>query len=57
MENNSKPIECYFTLGGINYKNGFITSCPQQHEKMVEMSTTMKKYIRLQVKTMNLWSC
>ena len=42
MENNSKPIECYFTLGGINYKNGFITSCPQQPEKMVEMSTIIK---------------
>ena len=41
MENNSKPIECYFTLGGINYKNGFITSCPQQPEKMVGMGDTI----------------
>ena len=40
MEN--KAIECYFTLGGINYKNGFATSCPQQPEQMVQMSQTIK---------------
>jgi len=27
-------LDCYYTLGGLNYKNGFVTSCPQQHEKM-----------------------
>ncbi len=41
MEQN-KPIECYFTLGGINYKNGFVTSCPQQPEKMMDMNVTIK---------------
>lgn len=27
-------LPCYYTLGGLNFKNGFVTSCPQQHEKM-----------------------
>lgn len=27
-------VECYYTLSGINYKNGFATSCPQQPEKL-----------------------
>ena len=27
-----KPILCPYTLGGINYKNGFVTSCPQQSD-------------------------
>ena len=26
-------LPCYYALGGLNYKNGFVTSCPQQHEK------------------------
>lgn len=25
---------CYYTLGGINYKNGFVTSCPQQSDQL-----------------------
>lgn len=37
-----KPIECYFTLSGINYKNGFITSCPQTPDQFVQMSDTIK---------------
>jgi len=41
MENKS-PIHCYFTLHGINYKNGFVTSCPQQPEQFVKMSQTIK---------------
>lgn len=40
MESNS-PIKCYFTLGGINYKNGFVTSCPQQPEQFVRMEQTI----------------
>ena len=27
-------LPCYYTIGGLNFKNGFVTSCPQQHEKM-----------------------
>jgi len=27
-------IACYYTLGGINYKNGFVTSCPQQSDQL-----------------------
>ena len=34
----------------------FISICESSME-IDEMSSTMKKYIRLQVKTMNLWSC
>lgn len=30
----SKPILCYYALGGINYKNGFVTSCPQQSDQL-----------------------
>lgn len=30
----SQPIKCFYTLGGINYKNGFVTSCPQQSEQL-----------------------
>lgn len=37
----NKPIECYFTLGGINYKNGFTTSCPQQPEQFVSFEKTL----------------
>lgn len=39
---NNQPIECYFTLGGINYKNGFVTSCPQTPDQFVQMSQTIK---------------
>ena len=34
----------------------FISICESSMD-IDEMSSTMKKYIRLQVKTMNLWSC
>lgn len=37
-----QPIKCYFTLGGINYKNGFVTSCPQQTEQMYIIEGTDK---------------
>ena len=30
----NEPIKCYYTLGGINYKNGFVTSCPQQSDQL-----------------------
>lgn len=30
----TKPILCPYTLGGINYKNGFVTSCPQQSDQL-----------------------
>lgn len=26
-------LPCYYAIGGLNYKNGFVTSCPQQWEK------------------------
>jgi MoaA/NifB/PqqE/SkfB family radical SAM enzyme len=39
---SKKAIECYFTLGGINYKNGFSTSCPQQPEQFVPFEQTLK---------------
>lgn len=42
MENNSQPIKCYFTLHGINYKNGFVTSCPQQPSQLINMTQTIK---------------
>ncbi len=30
----TQPIKCYYTLSGINYKNGFVTSCPQQSNQL-----------------------
>jgi len=30
----SGPIKCFYTLGGLNYKNGFVTSCPQQSDQL-----------------------
>lgn len=30
----TKKNSCYYTLGGINYKNGFVTSCPQQSDQL-----------------------
>lgn len=30
----NEPVKCYYTLGGINYKNGFVTSCPQQSDQL-----------------------
>lgn len=28
-------LPCYYALGGINFKNGFVTSCPQQSDQLV----------------------
>jgi len=30
----SEPLLCPYALGGINYKNGFVTSCPQQSDQL-----------------------
>lgn len=30
----TKPILCAYALGAINYKNGFVTSCPQQSDQL-----------------------
>lgn len=30
----NQPIKCFYTLSGINYKNGFVTSCPQQSDQL-----------------------
>jgi MoaA/NifB/PqqE/SkfB family radical SAM enzyme len=30
----TRPIKCFYTLSGINYKNGFVTSCPQQSDQL-----------------------
>ena len=38
----SDPIHCYFTLGGINYKNGFVTSCPQQSDQLFIIDREIK---------------
>lgn len=27
-------LPCYYALGGINFKNGFVTSCPQQSDQL-----------------------
>jgi len=35
----SDPIVCPFALGGINYKNGFVTSCPQQSDQLHLMNS------------------
>lgn len=37
-----EPIVCYFTLHGVNYKNGFATSCPQNPDQLAKMSHTIK---------------
>lgn len=36
----SKSILCYYTMSGINYKNGFVTSCPQQSDQLHLYNTT-----------------
>lgn len=36
----AKKIACWYTLGGLNYKNGFATSCPQQSDKLHIMEGT-----------------
>lgn len=33
----SNKLPCFFALGGINYKNGFVTSCPQQSDQLALM--------------------
>lgn len=30
----NKPIHCSYALGALNYKNGFVTSCPQQSDQL-----------------------
>lgn len=30
----NQPVKCFYTLSGINYKNGFATSCPQQSDQL-----------------------
>lgn len=30
----SKSLVCPYAIGGINYKNGFVTSCPQQSDQL-----------------------
>jgi len=35
--NSSKYVKsrpCYYALGGLNYKNGYVTSCPTQSDKL-----------------------
>lgn len=34
----NEPVKCYYTLSGINYKNGFVTSCPQQSDQLYVIS-------------------
>ena len=33
-------IPCYYTLAGINYKNGFVTSCPQQPDRFFDITAS-----------------
>lgn len=37
-----QPIKCYFTLHGINYKNGFVTSCPQNPDQLFRIEKAIK---------------
>lgn len=39
---STNPIKCYYTLSGINYKNGFVTSCPQQSDQLYIIEGTTK---------------
>ena len=34
-------IECFYALGGINYKNGVITTCPRQANQLVFANETI----------------
>lgn len=34
-------IKCYYALGGINYKNGVITTCPRQANQLVYANETI----------------
>lgn len=38
----TNKIPCYYTLGAINYKNGFVTSCPQQSDQLYILEGTDK---------------
>ena len=38
----TNKIVCPYTLGGINYKNGFVTSCPQQSDQLHIIEDTVK---------------
>ncbi len=35
-------ILCPYALGALNYKNGFVTSCPQQSDQLVKLETAIK---------------
>jgi len=39
----AEKIICPYTLGGINYKNGFVTSCPQQSDRLCDITNTTLK--------------
>lgn len=34
--------ECFYAFGAINYKNGFVTSCPQQSDQLYIMKDTTR---------------
>ena len=34
-------LECFYALGGINYKNGVITCCPRQADQLVFANETI----------------
>ena len=34
-------LNCYYALGGINYKNGVITTCPRQANQLVFANETI----------------
>ena len=36
--------ECFYALGGLNYKNGFITTCPRQADQLVFANETTLPY-------------
>jgi len=38
----SNSIVCPYALGGINYKNGFVTSCPQQSDELYIIEDSVK---------------
>ena len=34
-------LNCFYALGGINYKNGVITCCPRQSDQLVFSDETI----------------
>ena len=34
-------LKCFYALGGINYKNGVITTCPRQANQLVFANETV----------------